>query len=184
MYPIDSLGPGNRLVMWVTGCSKQCERCVSPELWNINGGAFISVDKLVRMIRQYFLKCSIDGITISGGDPLEQPLETLQLCEALRELSDDILVYTGYTLNEVESKFSAEYVERLKNVVSVLIDGRYIDSLNDNKCVLRGSLNQKIYYFDSSVEEKYEKYLSEPRKVNNVYIDTELLTIGISNKEV
>lgn len=32
LYPVHSLGPGNRLVIWVRGCKKRCFNCANPEL--------------------------------------------------------------------------------------------------------------------------------------------------------
>ncbi len=122
----------------------------------------------------------IDGITISGGDPLEQPEELLALLEQIQEITQDILVYTGYTLAELEQlpHFSA-----IRQQIAVLIDGRYLEQQNQISAVLRGSLNQKIHYFRPEYQPVYEAYLAEGRKIQNIWMGTQLISVGIHNRK-
>ena len=98
LYPITSLGPGERLVIWTVGCSKHCPHCANPELWQSNPAKDIDVNKLYDLIIQSVKGKRIDGITITGGDPMEQISELTKLLTLLNEITDDILVYTGYTV--------------------------------------------------------------------------------------
>ena len=183
IYPITTLGPGDRIAIWTQGCSKQCKNCASSELWKRDSSKNIPVNELLK----YILKCidnkKADGITITGGDPLEQPEELEELLKGLHSFCSDILLYTGYEYLELENILGAEYLKNLRKNVSVLIDGRYIDDKNDNKSTLIGSVNQNIIYFDESVREKYEDYIRKGRQVQNVYYGNSLMSVGIHNKD-
>lgn len=182
LFPITALGPGNRLAIWTIGCSKHCFNCANPELWKPDKRRDVDVAGLSRAIHESLQGRSVDGITITGGDPLEQIEDLLELLDSLRDISRDVIVYTGFLLDEVVKESPAHVMERLKKNVSVLIDGPYIDELNDNACVLRGSTNQRIIYFDESVIPAYEEYLSHGRQIQNVYYENKAISIGIHNK--
>ena len=71
----------------------------------------------------------------------------------------------------------------LESLVSVLIDGPYIDEQNDERCVLRGSSNQCIYYFDEDRRKDYETYLRSGRKIQNIVMGDRLISVGIHNRK-
>jgi anaerobic ribonucleoside-triphosphate reductase activating protein len=184
LYPISTLGPGERLVIWTVGCTKHCHKCANPELWNKNPNKDIDVFELVGIIKKAVGKQAIDGVTITGGDPVEQIAELNTLLPLLREITDDVLVYTGYTVQEAEMKLSKPEWETMKQHTAVLIDGAYIDDLNDNECALRGSLNQNIIYFDEAKKESYSEYLKKKREVQNVFYNEKMISVGIHNRGV
>lgn len=183
IFPITTLGPGERIVIWTQGCSKRCKNCASRELWEKDSAKDIAVGELIEKITEYIGNETVDGITITGGDPLEQPEELKELLEGLHIFSHDILLYTGYEYNELQEQLGSAYLEKLRENVSVLIDGRYIDYKNDNKSALIGSVNQNIIYFDENVREKYENYIKNGRRVQNIYYGKSLMSVGIHNKE-
>jgi len=184
LYPITTLGPGKRLVIWTIGCSKHCYNCANPELWSKNQNKNIDVFELIKTIKQTTNNQFLEGITITGGDPFEQIDELCILLSLLRDFSNDILVYTGYTYDEIKSQFSRKKIETIMQYISVLIDGVYMDNMNDNKCVLRGSTNQNIIYFDKSKKERYSAYLKDGRKIQNVFYNKKMISIGIHNKDL
>ena len=104
------------------------------------------------------------------------------MLEKLKKIADDILVYTGYVLEDIEKEWFAEGVERLKSKVSVLIDGPYIAEFNTPEAVLRGSANQRLIFFDRQYEKAYEAYMKEGRKIQNVYMGSRLVSVGIHNR--
>ena len=96
LYPIHTLGPGNRAVIWTKGCSKECKNCSNPELWHIGKTAKSrSVKELFQIILNISRENRIDGITFTGGDPIEQFDELIEFIKLLKEITNDILVYTG-----------------------------------------------------------------------------------------
>lgn len=183
IYPIKTLGPGDRLVIWTVGCSKHCKNCANPELWCFDKSKDIPVDSLCELIRQSTQGKKIDGITITGGDPFEQIHELLYLLKRIKELTDDIIVYTGYTYDEIKNFCSEEETNTIKETVTLLIDGQYIDELNDNQCVLRGSTNQNLVFFNDKHKEIYDSYLTKKRQIQNVFYDNKLISVGIHNRE-
>lgn len=183
IFPITALGPGERIAIWTQGCSKRCRNCASRELWEKDGAKDIAVGRLIEKMAECIGEEKVDGITITGGDPLEQPEELSLLLEGLHRFSNDILLYTGYEYGELQERFESAYLERLRKNVSVLIDGRYMDDKNDNKSALRGSVNQNIIFFDETVREKYQRYIANGRQIQNVYYDKSLMSVGIHNKE-
>ena len=183
LFPIESLGPGKRLVIWTVGCTKHCYNCSNQELWEKNDDREISVEELVSHIKRSISGQDVEGITITGGDPMEQPTELNQLLEGLISISKDVLIYTGYTFEELNNEIETELLTSILRKTTVLIDGRYVDSLNDSSVVLRGSANQMVHYFDPTAQRKYEDYMLQGRRIQNVYSGNKVISVGIHNKE-
>ena len=182
LCPIVSLGPGKRLVIWTKGCSKNCEGCTSPEMKRVGNTKQIAVDDLFQIIDNIFKEECFDGITISGGDPLEQVDDLVELLKKLHVITDDILVYTGYDWDIYSGQIESGRKKQLMSLISVLIDGPYIQDENIPDLALRGSKNQRILFFDEQKKGLYEEYIKEGRKLQNVYIDDKLITVGIMDK--
>ena len=183
LAPITTLGPGERLVIWTKGCSKHCINCANPELWSTEGARNYPVDEIAQIVKNILCSEQITGITISGGDPLEQKEEFLWLIQELALLTEDILVYTGFTYDMILTMWDGQEIELLKNNISVLIDGPYIEEQNVETSVLRGSLNQNIYYFKPEYENIYEEYMKNGRQIQNVYMGEKLISVGIHNRK-
>ena len=98
-YPVKTLGPGNRVGIWTTGCLRECQGCISPELQDYDKEKELEVEAVLKMIRS--ITYPIDGFTISGGEPFLNPKALEALVRQLVEINDDILIYTGYTLDEI-----------------------------------------------------------------------------------
>ena len=182
-YPIEALGPGKRLVIWTIGCSKHCDHCANKELWEPNESREVSVSQLFKIIKQTIGDNDIDGVTFTGGDPMEQCEELLEFISLLRTLTNDVLVYTGFTLEELESVLPSEQFRKCQKQISVLIDGRYVDSLNDGNTPMRGSTNQRMIFWDDSVRDRYNLYMNEGRKIQNVYSNGKMVSVGIHNRD-
>jgi anaerobic ribonucleoside-triphosphate reductase activating protein len=134
-------GPGLRAVLWVQGCSLACPGCFNPETHSFTGGHFVSPDDLFRRIAS--LEGSIEGITISGGEPLQQRRPLLALLRRLRrETALSVLVFTGFTWDEVRGLPDAD---ALLACIDVLIAGRY-DGTQHLARGLRGSANKTVHF--------------------------------------
>lgn len=171
--PVHTLGPGNRLGVWFSGCDKECGGCISPEMKDTNYGIDYDVEMLLNLCNIQKALHNLNGITISGGEPLLQAKEIIDWLKLI-DVSD-VLMYTGYSLEYVMSQ---EYYNELIKVVSVLITDPYIEQLNDN-LPLRGSSNQRINFFDTNVRKIYENYLRKPRKIEEFIVSNNKHIIGI-----
>jgi len=138
-------GPGNRFVLWTQGCSKGCSECFNPETWSHNIFKEYSPRQIFETIKNF----EVDGITISGGDPLEQEYELLELLFLLKEikLPKGIILFTGFTREEIRVN---PIREKCLEYVDVLIDGRYEKNLKVDFS-LRGSSNQEFYFFSHKI---------------------------------
>lgn len=182
LCPITVLGPGQRLVIWTAGCTKHCKGCANPELWTTAGKRDRDPAQIAQIIRNIAAQQEIGGITVSGGDPLEQPDALLDLLSRVQDITEDILIYTGYTYAELPTVLTAAQYEALHRLAGVLIDGRYIAERNVPEAVLRGSDNQQIIFLREQLRPAYEAYLREGRRIQNVYMGKQLISVGIHNK--
>jgi anaerobic ribonucleoside-triphosphate reductase activating protein len=133
-------GPGWRAVIWVQGCTLDCPGCFNPETHAVDDGEWVAVDELFQRI--VALGDAIEGISVSGGEPLQQaePLHTL-----LRRLRDEttlsVVVFSGYAWGEIQQMDQAR---ALLAYVDVLIAGRY-DATRRVNDGLRSSANQTVH---------------------------------------
>ena len=138
-------GPGNRFVLWTQGCFKGCSECFNPETWSNNIFKELSPKQIFELIKNF----EVDGVTISGGDPLEQEdelLELLMLLSTMR-LRKGVILFSGFTRAEISSNIIRESCLRY---IDVLIDGRYEKNLKVDFS-LKGSSNQEFYFFSNKI---------------------------------
>ncbi len=134
-------GPGVRAVLWVQGCSLGCPGCFNPATHTFTGGEVLSVDEL--FVRIVALGDAIEGVTISGGEPLQQRPAVLALLRRLRaETALSVLVFTGFSWEEVQRFPEAE---SLLACIDVLIAGRF-DERQRIADGLIGSGNKTVHF--------------------------------------
>jgi anaerobic ribonucleoside-triphosphate reductase activating protein len=158
MAPVQSLGPGRRLVLWLQGCTLACPGCVSPDLWDAAGGASWPVEELVRLFHS--IEEPLDGLTISGGEPFQQYEALMILAAAVKQrLPWTILVYTGYTVEELALRHpDGAYL----HLLDMVIDGRFV-SAEQADDGWRGSTNQRMFRSESGALTKVpEGYVPGP----------------------
>lgn len=173
-YPVKTLGYGNRLGIWTVGCPRHCKNCSNPELQSIQPDKEIVINIILKQIEN--LQSKIDGITITGGDPFFQAGPLGELLVGIFSLGiEDVLVYTGYTFEELKCN---DIFNQLLPYIGVLIDAPYKDELNDNMSI-RGSANQNIYILKNSLIERYHDVAQWERKSQLVVSDDRLYAIGI-----
>lgn len=178
LYPVEVLGPGKRIGIWFAGCQHRCEGCSNPELWGMRPEYEISANRLTSLLCECFANQQVDGLTLTGGDPLLQCEELASFLAQIRYRTDDILVYTGYTYAELQDMRNPHIEECLANI-DVLVDGRYVESLNDG-APLRGSSNQRIIYLRRDLEPQYTVYLASQRdRVQNFISRDGIISVGI-----
>jgi len=96
-------GPGRRAVIWVQGCSLGCAGCWNKSSHSTAGGHEVRIQVLVDWLKSLWFAGAISGLTISGGEPMEQAAELATLLEAVREglPSLSIGLFSGYAEREL-----------------------------------------------------------------------------------
>ena len=174
LYPVNVLGPGKRIGIWFNGCTHRCPGCSNPELWEPQERYRTSVDTVMKLVNNISGTQVVDGFTLTGGDPLVQPEALAQLLPKLSEISDDILVYTGFDFDTVKKQYP-----ELVSKIGVLIDGKYIESRNTG-IPLRGSDNQNIIVLKEQLQTKYRDYLDAAQnEIQNFTTLDGVISVGI-----
>ena len=133
-------GIGWRVVLFVSGCSHKCKGCHNPQSWDANAGKPFD-DTIKEYLFKAIDKEEIDGLTLSGGDPLFRGnrSEVTKLCKEFKEKfpNKNIWLYTGYLYDEIKDL-------EVMNYVDVVVDGPFILEERDTTIPFRGSTNQRI----------------------------------------
>ena len=155
------LGPFIRSALWVHGCNRSCKGCIAQEM-NTQVPKNYDIEELAK----FFLEVeSAEGITISGGEPFLQAEALYELIRQIRECRDyGVIVYTGNTYEELLVSDDS-WVHKLLSQTDILIDGRYIEELDDG-IPYRGSSNQKIILLSDRYRDSYEDYYLKGTKRN------------------
>lgn len=136
-FPVTTLGPGRRIGLWMQGCSIRCAGCVSMDTWAPNDG-MTSVAATLAALREWLPDA--DGLTVSGGEPFDQPLGLRALLEGVRsESAIDVLVYSGYPIETIAQEIGA-----MDGLIDALISDPY-DETQPQALPLRGSDNQRLH---------------------------------------
>ena len=132
-------GEGWRTVLFVAGCHHHCKECHNKESWNPNAG-----QPFTKEVKEYLFSCitdQIDGLTLSGGDPLYKKNlpEVTELCKEFKERfpNKTIWLYTGNLYRDSKDLEVMKYVD-------VVVDGEFRIDLKDTTLAFRGSSNQRI----------------------------------------
>ena len=144
-------GEGIRTVVWTQGCLHHCPGCHNPQTHDKDGGFLKEVTELCEEIREVPFQ---DGITLSGGDPLEQVDACLEIAKFCHSIGLNVWCYTGYTMEYLLRQCEKEnnLREFLENI-DVLVDSPFILELKSYNVPFRGSSNQRIIDSKKSVEE-------------------------------
>ena len=125
----------------------------------------------------------MDGVTVSGGEPFEQTSGLLKLVRLAKSKGvSDILVYTGYTLEELLARGDADTLCVL-NEIAVLIDGPYVAELDSGKGNLKGSENQRVIFINEQFTALYRSYYCEERSMQQIQIGNYVVAAGISSEQ-
>jgi anaerobic ribonucleoside-triphosphate reductase activating protein len=141
-FPVTTLGPGRRVGIWFQGCSIRCGGCLSLDTWTQGAdGQWVSLQALVGWVTEQAAN-EADGVTISGGEPFDQPDGLLALLRQVRQhpaLEEmDVMAYSGYTLAVLRRRHHA-----VLDMLDAVISGPYVDG-SPTTLPWRGSANQEL----------------------------------------
>lgn len=160
-YPVTVLGPGRRIGIWTQGCRVRCAGCVSQDTWEIEGAGEVEIDRLVVWCESKTEE-GVGGISITGGEPFDQPEALGALLGRLIAWRDksgaqfDILVYSGYPLEKLQSDHAA-----ILTKIDLLIPEPFITGQPQTH-VWRGSANQPLVPLTDLGRERYTQYMEMP----------------------
>jgi len=157
-FPVTVLGPGRRVGIWTQGCSIHCAGCVSRDTWDPLGGHDAGVDEIVERVDAWEREDgALDGVTISGGEPFDQPealdtlLAGLDAWRRERGLDGvDLLCYSGYPLARLRSRHAAALARLDAVIPNPFVEARAPGGR------WRGSDNQQLVPLTALGREKYD----------------------------
>lgn len=163
-FPVTTLGPGRRLGIWTQGCSIRCPGCISADTWAAGRGT-MALTTLIEHIAPWLSEA--DGVTISGGEPFNQPQALHALLMAIRCRSQaDILVYSGYPFEAI-----ARQVESMRGLIDVLISDPFLVDA-PRQLALRGSDNQRLHCLTPLGEARFVSVAeAHPSRALDVMLD-------------
>ncbi len=152
-------GPGCRAVLWLQGCPLRCPGCCNPKTHEFNQGHWATVQSIVKQVLA--LSHHIEGITVSGGEPLAQVAALTELlCRVKERTVLGTILFTGYTWQEAQTllgpghrssqgqeagQLCPDHARFLLDYVDLLLAGRY-DHHQRLAWSLRGSANKTLHF--------------------------------------
>lgn len=115
-------GPWSRFAVWVQGCTLRCPGCCNPGMLGDEGGRTMEVEEILQRVVEAKEQHDIEGITVLGGEPLEQMSGIAGLCRGAAERGLGVLVFSGHRLDEARRLpgFGSLWPH-----VDTLVDGRF-----------------------------------------------------------
>jgi anaerobic ribonucleoside-triphosphate reductase activating protein len=179
-YPVTTLGYGTRAGVWTQGCTIGCPGCLSRDTWAADPGRAVEVAAICEWLVS--LPDPLDGVTISGGEPFQQPEALRELLVAVRSWRRrrhaplDVLVYSGYPLASLRRRTERRDLLALCDAV---VAGPYVERLNVGTR-WRGSANQVVVPLTELGRERYGNVTGDERPAVQVSVEPDrIYFIGI-----
>lgn len=176
-FPITTLGPGRRIGLWTQGCSVRCPGCVSRDTWTATSTHRVPLADVYNLVASWLP--AADGITISGGEPLDQPRAIHALLRWLRaRWEGDVLLYSGHAWAMIQDR-----APWLGDLVDVVISGPYRPRTGSTR-IWRGSDNQVAHVLTERGRLRFGENLNHTpwpaeRKLDVMVTDNETWLAGI-----
>jgi anaerobic ribonucleoside-triphosphate reductase activating protein len=136
-FPVTALGPGRRLGLWFQGCSIRCPGCISVDTWE-PGRGMVDLDDLLAAIDSFTVVA--DGLTVSGGEPFDQPGPLAAILRLWRLRSArSVVVFTGREFEEL-----SDWLREHPNLIDAIISGPFRADIPQT-LAMRGSDNQRLH---------------------------------------
>ena len=165
-------GPGWRTAVWLQGCSIGCPHCCNPEMHDPGTGKSMTAAELADAI----VHARADGLTLLGGEPLDQAAEVRDLLLILRRRGyRGIILFSGYTWLQIAADQLKAEVARLCDLV---IAGPFEQSSAPGTRRWIGSDNQTLHFPTSHYQELAENWPSFVKEIEIVIGDGDILVNG------
>ena len=170
-YPVVVLGHGRRAGIWTQGCGIGCAGCVSLDTWDADPATEVDVTAVTDWCAA--LPGDVDGVTISGGEPFDQPDAFLALLEGLhawragRDRPVDLLAYSGRSLTVLRARFAPHLA-----LLDAVIPGRFVAALAPGNR-WRGSANQDLVPLSRLGHERYDSEVDRPAGTTRIQVGSD-----------
>jgi anaerobic ribonucleoside-triphosphate reductase activating protein len=138
-------GPGRRFALWFQGCPLRCASCCNPEMLPFHGGQPVALEAAIEQIRAARDAHGIEGISLLGGEPAAHAAGAAPLARAAQALGLSVMVYSGYTLEELRASPDPAVADLLAHI-DILVDGPYRRELPETERRWIGSTNQRVHF--------------------------------------
>ena len=128
-------GPGKRLVVFLQGCSIRCRGCWNSHMWEFGGGTDTGTEEILRLCE------GTEGITLLGGEPLDQAEGVLSIVRAVKGRGQTCVLFTGYRKKELKTPAQ----RACWDLSDLVIAGPYVEGKRSVRLQFRGSTNQRVY---------------------------------------
>lgn len=154
-------GEGVRTSIFVSGCNRHCPGCFNAEAQDFNHGELYTFQTSIDVGRMIADK-SVSGVSILGGEPMDQDVNGLRDLTYLCDLSTIFFektawLWTGFLFEDIVNQRNASGIEYARYILlrscTVVVDGPYIEELADKTLKWRGSSNQRIIDVKKSLKE-------------------------------
>lgn len=157
-------GPGVRVSLFVSGCTHHCKECFNKETWDFQFGKLFTLDT-INEILELLSPDYIKGITLLGGEPMEQ-VNQQGLLPLLRQIREKlphktVWCFTGYDYEkDVLARMVPEWEETKEflSYLDVLVDGEFKIEQKDLGLIFKGSANQRTILVQESLREGHIVY--------------------------
>ena len=136
-------GPEKRLLLFTQGCSLRCKGCTNQHLWEFGKGIDVTIEEILNQCTD------LDGITLHGGEPLDQANVLVELIKKLKQQEKTVILFTGYIFKELNKVQKQAWLSS-----DMVISGRYEEEKRNIYLQFRGSTNQRVYTHQG----KYKNY--------------------------
>ena len=154
-------GPGLRAVVFFQGCTLGCRGCWNPQTHHFLARE-ITVDAVVHEVLRARTAYALEGVTLSGGEPMQQSGSLFALMRSLRSRAPELSfgMFSGYTMGELdEGRYSIWHRElerqekrsvweAIRAHLDFAVLGRFND-LQPSTAPLRSSRNQVLRLFSN-----------------------------------
>ncbi|MEI6412635.1 MAG: 4Fe-4S single cluster domain-containing protein [Pseudomonadota bacterium] len=145
-YPVTALGPGRRLALWVAGCRRRCQGCITPTLQSPESGLPVASAVLARRVLHLAAERpgALDGLTLTGGEPFDQASALVALMDRVMPHYPQwtVIAYSGDSLAALRRRSLA--CRALLARIDLLIDGPF-RARQSARHPLAGSGNQRLW---------------------------------------
>jgi anaerobic ribonucleoside-triphosphate reductase activating protein len=178
LAPVTVLGHGRRAALWVQGCRLACPGCASVDTWARGAGADWDAATLAAALTDAIAEGGLDGLTLTGGEPLDQAeglaavVEQVRAAAAVREGGFDVLAFTGYAAPAARKRAG-----RLWPLLDAVVAGPYRrDQPSDEPLI--ASANQRLVRLTPLGRARYPLRDATPR-MQAVALDGDLVMVGL-----